>query len=559
MRACYLLNVVMKRLSLLLFLISYSFCSLAQSDSLLSALKRTIEEKNSYVNARIAAIARIKQQLASTPPASLDKIFDLTNRLFFAYRVFVYDSAIFYATELKALGTRMGDLRKTEYAKLKTAYTLNSAGFFKETFDSARFIHSKLLDDSSKSEFYSLMARANYDLGEFDNNRHFFEKYINIASKYLDSCLILNNKESYSYLDASWFIVHINQLKQVSPGVYKNLPYPTARINEGLQDLKKLIASNRLTEHQKAIANHHLGIFYLKTSDTLRAIDAFMISAMHDIKASVKETTSMAELANLLYRRGDIENAYLFIKEAMDDALYYGARQRKARIGSLLPIIAAEHISRSEQQKKTWLTYSITATVVVALTLFFIFITRRQYKKLKEADQKVKEANARLQEINHRLREADKIKEEYIGYYFNINSDYLDKIETLKKSIDQKLTARKFDDLRFVTDSFDLKRERENLYAGFDSTFVKLFPDFVSTFQSYFTEQNKFQLKDGQLLNTEMRIFALIRLGIHDTDKIAKILGYSVNTIYAYKTKVKSKSLLPNEEFEAKILEIKTV
>jgi hypothetical protein len=243
----------------------------------------------------------------------------------------------------------------------------------------------------------------------------------------------------------------------------------------------------------------------------------------------------------------------------MEDAVFYGARQRKIQIGSLLPIIAGDRLNKSESQRQAWLIYSISLTVVSIVILIFVFVTVRQYRKLKEADAKITEANLELQTINHRLRESDKIKEEYIGYYFNINSDYLSKIEAMKKSIDQKLLARKFEDLRFVADSLDIRREREDLYQGFDDTFIKLFPDFVTTFNSYFSEENRMVLKDNQLLNTELRIFALMRLGIIDTEKIAKILGYSVNTIYAYKTKVKSKSLLPNEEFEAKIREIKTV
>jgi DNA-binding NarL/FixJ family response regulator len=87
---------------------------------------------------------------------------------------------------------------------------------------------------------------------------------------------------------------------------------------------------------------------------------------------------------------------------------------------------------------------------------------------------------------------------------------------------------------------------------------LKLFPDFVTIFNSFFEEKDRITLKDNQLLNTELRIFALIRMGISDTEKIAKILNYSVNTIYAYKTRVKSKSRIPNEEFEQKIMEIKT-
>jgi len=180
-------------------------------------------------------------------------------------------------------------------------------------------------------------------------------------------------------------------------------------------------------------------------------------------------------------------------------------------------------------------------------------------KKLKAAELLITHVNEDLQEINHKLREADKIKEEYIGYYFNINSDYIDKIEDVMKAIDQKLMTKKFDDIRFIVNNINLKREREELFVSFDKVFLKLFPDFVTIFNSYFKEEDRIVLKDNQLLNAELRIFALIRMGISDTEKIARVLDYSVNTIYTYKTKVKSKSVLPNEEFEKKIMEIKTV
>jgi hypothetical protein len=193
------------------------------------------------------------------------------------------------------------------------------------------------------------------------------------------------------------------------------------------------------------------------------------------------------------------------------------------------------------------------------LLITFLIIIAKQVKKLQVAEGSIKKANVDLQEINHQLREADKIKEEYIGYYFNINSTYLTKIEEVLKAIDQKLTAKKFDDIRFILTNINLKHEREQLFVNFDKVFLNLFPDFVTLFNSHFKDEDKIVLKENQLLNTELRIFALIRLGISDTEKIARILDYSVNTIYTYKTKVKSKSLLPNEEFEKKIMSIRTV
>jgi len=154
------------------------------------------------------------------------------------------------------------------------------------------------------------------------------------------------------------------------------------------------------------------------------------------------------------------------------------------------------------------------------------------------------------------LQEANKIKEEYIGYYFNVNSEYVTKIEGFKKSIEMKLMTKKMDDIRLTVNNINTKKEREELYTSFDQIFLKLFPDFVDVFNSYFPEQDRIVLKEGQLMNTELRIFALMRMGIHDPEKIAKILNYSINTIYNYKARVKGKSLIPNEEFEKKIMEI---
>lgn len=107
--------------------------------------------------------------------------------------------------------------------------------------------------------------------------------------------------------------------------------------------------------------------------------------------------------------------------------------------------------------------------------------------------------------------------------------------------------------------SINLKKEKEELLKHFDKAFLNLFPNFVSTYSALFREEDKVKLKEDELLNTDLRIFALIRMGINDNEKIAHILQYSVNTINAYKTRIKNKSLVPNEEFEKRIMEIKTV
>jgi hypothetical protein len=176
----------------------------------------------------------------------------------------------------------------------------------------------------------------------------------------------------------------------------------------------------------------------------------------------------------------------------------------------------------------------------------------RQYRKLQKAEHAISTAN-------YQLKESNKIKEEYLWYYFNTTADYIGKLESLKATIDRKVMSKKIEELRFTADNINIKRERNELFHNFDKVFLKLFPNFVTVFNSLLAEENKMVLKEGQLLNVEMRIFALIRLGIHDHEKIAKILGYSLTTIYTYKTRIKAKATVPGEEFDNRVLTISTL
>jgi len=180
-------------------------------------------------------------------------------------------------------------------------------------------------------------------------------------------------------------------------------------------------------------------------------------------------------------------------------------------------------------------------------------------KKIQKAQQLLTEAHAAQHLINEKLEEANKIKEEYIGYFFSLDSEFFVKLERLKKTLDQKVADRKFEDIKFIVNNIQLKKEKEELLRSFDTVFLRIFPKFVASFNALFNPEDQIKLKENELLNIDLRIFALIRMGISDNEKIAQILEYSVNTIYAYKTKIKNRSIVPNEEFEARVLEIKGI
>jgi hypothetical protein len=513
----------------------------SRTDSLVNVLVSAIEQKEKAVAARVKRISGLRQQLRQESRKKNADLFPLYNALFEENRKFVYDSAFRYATLLVNTAHGQQDPQRIDFARAQLGYILVSSGFFKEAFDTLSRVRARLLPDSVKPKFYALVARGYYDLGDFDNDRYFKEHYFNLGNTYTDSARAL-------CIPGSYYDLYLSRIKNIK----------TENFRAALKDSEAVRQLFQLELEDQAVNFYDLSHACREIGDEEKAIEYLVHSALADLQAATKETAAMSALAKILYDRNQIEPAYIFIQQAREDALFYGARQRQVQISAIHPLIASAKLNSVEAQRRRWLGYSLGLTVLIALVVAFAIIIYKQLKKLKAAKTTISQANRQLQETNKNLREANQIKEEYIGYYFNINAEYLNKIEAFKKAVDQKVMSRKFEDLRHIVDNINLKREREELSYSFDRVFLNLFPDFVSTVNSLFRPEDQIQLKEGQLLNTELRIFALIRMGISDPDKIARILGYSVNTIYAYKTRVKSKSIIPNEEFEKRIMEIKT-
>jgi DNA-binding CsgD family transcriptional regulator len=222
-------------------------------------------------------------------------------------------------------------------------------------------------------------------------------------------------------------------------------------------------------------------------------------------------------------------------------------------------VIEGRQLAMVESRKNLISVYAVAITLFSILLIAFGIIIYKQNKKLELAKKVISDSNEKLTETNHQLMDSNKIKEEYVTYYFNTTAEYISRLEALKKTMEMKLLTKKMDELRFTVDSINIKREREELYHNFDRFFLALFPDFIRVFQSLFKDEDRIHLKEGQLLNTELRIFALMRLGINDPEKIARILDYSLATIYTYKTRIRHKSIVPNDEFDKRIMAIPTI
>ena len=222
---------------------------------------------------------------------------------------------------------------------------------------------------------------------------------------------------------------------------------------------------------------------------------------------------------------------------ALEDADFYNARHRKLSINPILPIIEQAQLEVMTRQRNLMGLLVLLCVVTVILVVVALMLFRRQHKQL---------IRKRSQ-----LVEANRIKEEYIGYSFYINAEFISEFEELYKTISQKIAARQYDDLRDLSKLSKINKKRESMYESFDKCFIRIFPSFVREYASLFPEG--MVDPNATELTSEMRIFALIRLGITDSERISKFLNYSVHTIYTYKTRAKNKSIVGNEEFEKRI------
>jgi len=511
-------------------------------DSLLNKLNAVLDKKKDYDAAKIKRIDNLKKLLNDDDSPDLNIRYAIYQSLYNEYKSFNYDEAFNYAQKLQQVGRSLKDPAKVATAKVKLGFILLSSGMFKETFDSLRTVNIHLLADTEKKDYYFLTARTYYDLSDFDKDNYYTPLYNARAAAYIDSGTNLCKPNSFEY-------IYYNGLKSLKMG----------NMDKAIINLKLLIDHYKLTDHEFAVTASTLSDIYIRQNHIDNAIMLLAPAAMADIRASTKEAAAMLNLAQLLNRQGDARNAYVYIRQSMDDAIYYGARQRKLQVSAILPIIAGERINSVEGQRKVLFLYATALTALALIIVIFAVIIYKQLQKLRKADKIILEANHSLQESLDKLNEAEKIKEEYIGYYFNLISEYINKLEKFKRSVDNKLTTKRFEDIRIVVNNINLSKEREELFINFDKAFLKIFPNFVCEFNKLFDDEHQVKLLPDQLLNPDLRIFALIRLGINDTEKIANILEYSVNTIYNYKARLKSKSKVPNEGFEKAIMAIKAV
>ena len=521
----------------------------------LDELTQALDKKKVYFKQRADRIATLTKEFYAHQ-ASDDAKFAIGLRIYQEYKSFKYDSAFMYAQRLLQLATANGKLAKIETSKLNLAFVQVSSGMFKEAFENLESIDPAPLDSANRVELYFTKARAYADLADFNASAYYLPIYTAKAIAYSDTALQYCRPGSYQALSVQGFRYLKSKNLKASELIYK-----------------QILTFSDLPLHQVAInasTAAYVAELLGKQDEELQLLTR---AAIADIQSATTETLALFKLSDLCYQRGDLKHAYIFIKNAREDAAFYNARLRQIQIGGIFKVIEDERVGIIERQRKTLSIYAIATTALVLLVIAFAAVIFRQLRRLQRAEvtisaindtlqtnnEHLSQLNQQLQEVNQQLNEANVIKDEYIGYYFNITSEYIDRVEGFKNALEKSLHNKQYISTQRIVDSINIKKERNDLFKGFDKVFLKLFPHFVADFNALLKPDEQIHLAEDQLLTAELRIFALIRLGIDDSERISKILSYTISTVYTYKTRAKKKSIYPNEEFEERVRAIQAV
>ena len=522
-----------------------------EMDSIFQVLFQAMNDKGVYMVEKEARINNIKQ-LLKTPDLSDNQLYSIYNQLHQEYNTYKVDSAVYYCEENLKIAEKLSNQEYIYDTKLNLSFSYWLEGRFLEALN--------LLDNLDRKSFDNLPAQLliNY----YESYKRLFlyyasgdksNPYYHISNLYRDSLLniVPLNSQSYRVLMAEK-LTDENDTKGAERLLLEALQISTTE------------------SHERAIFSNILATVYKQEGNREMEKKYYALSAIYDIKNAVKENTSMMALAMLLYEEGDIDNAYIFMKSSFDDAVFCNSRFRTYEISKIFPIIDSDYQEKTLEQKaelqKFLFVVSLLSLFLIAAVIYVYLqmkriarIRKELYRtniKLNELNQDLQESNNQLLGVNQKLAETNRVKEAYLGRFIDLCSSYIEKLDNYRRSLNKIANNGKIEELfKSLKSSRFIDDELNDFYTIFDETFLRIYPTFISDFNALFPEDEKQVIKQSELLNTELRVYALIRLGINDSAKIAIFLRYSITTIYTYRSKLKNKSLYP-ENLEEQVMKI---
>ena len=522
---------------------SYATNNLKQ---LFDSLNVELSHKRMFAEQKRQRIEQIKQEL-NTPDTTLQHKYDVYTQLYNEYRKFVVDSAIVYANKSLEVAKAMNKplLRYRSEFELSILYAMH--GMFWQAEDLlSQYQSSDLPKEMRELYFYARSRLLNYYMYTSNVSQEL------LYQSYMDSLFRnYNDTLSYDYRSTK----------------AQNEPNPAKRDIE----LRKLMASLPVGSPEYAIASNLVASQESMNQKPNEQKELYIRSAIADIRNAIRETQSLYSLSLICYREGDVSSAFRYAQSAFDDAITAGIQFRMVQVSEFYSTVN-EAYQNYEQETRNRLTRILILLGVISgcLVISLVFIGQ-QLRKITRIRKDLSESNEKLQNLNLALSQANEqlngnneelsryntLKEQYIAQFFNICSGYIDKIGDYQRSLYRLAVNKKYDDLiKNLKSTAIIDDELEELYHHFDIIFLRLYPNFVEDMNSLLREEERIILKPGVLLNKELRIFALLRLGFTDSEQIANFLHCSVSTIYNYKTKMRNKAKGDKDNFDEQVMSI---
>lgn len=543
---CYL----KKRFLLLLVALSIgtTLCANNELKALTDSLRRMIDEKPVFVQKKEQRINRIKCMLKSSGLTSEGE-YKINLQLYNEYKKFNIDSAIHYVDRNIEIARKLNNADLEHQASLQLSLVYSMCGRYRDAELILEQINPSVLSKELLLVYYETYSRFwEYYSISAPNNRYAKQRAI-----YQDSLLASLDHSSFDY--------------KISRAYY----YGGCDSVKAKKVLHELLETEEVGTPNYAMITHAYASFCWHQKKYLERKKFLIKSAIADIQNATRETASLQALALIQYEENNLADAFKFTQSAIDDVVSSGIHFRAMEIYKFYSIINTAYQTEEARSKSNLITFLISASVALFLLILlvvFIYIQMKKILRIKQAlaqsneellrlNDRLNNMNSELNEKNNQLCETNNIKEQYIAQFFDVCFSYISKMEKYQNVLYKIAMNRCYDELiKKLKSSVFIDGELNALYSRFDKVFLSLYPTFVSDFNALLKDEEKIVLKSDVLLNRELRIYALLRLGITDSGKIANFLRCSTSTVYNYRTKMRNKAAVDRDDFETEIMKI---
>ena len=477
-----------------------------------------------------------------------DQLFKLNERIYDEYMAYNLDSAYYYINKNVERQRALGHADRFAASAVRMAHILAVSGIFNNARLLLNEVRVEDISTANKIDYYEQQSELNLFRSEMANFTPLFPAYIDSMQHYRQKILEIAPHDSYNYI----FNLATYTCEQ-------------GEVDKAIKMLEDYLPKLRQGDRHYSIVTSTLAFFYTHKDQPETREKYLLLSAISDLRASILENNSLRELSIILLERQEYKKAYNYLQQASEDAKLYGSRLRSLQAARLAPLITqAYDTERVRTQNRTYILLAILSVITLLLigTIAFILSMMRKRRaaieKINTLNQELEQRNAAIEAANNEMKESNRIKDEYIGRFLELSSNYIQRGEDRAKLLNRLARDKKMAELYTeLKSSASLNESIRLFYQNFDTAFLNIYPNFIKEVNSLMANGNQFEVDGGQKLTTELRILALIRLGINDNQKIADILRSSITTIYTYRSKIKSRAL-SKDTFEDEIRIIAT-